>query len=64
MGDLRQLFPPSEIRKPYGQLIRCAHCLADVDIIEIELTAPMRMRPDVCGQCLAAGHDPEPLEAA
>lgn len=51
-----------EIRRlaPQGRLIVCASCNETVDVIEIDLGAPNRMRPDVCGSCLVAGADPEP----
>lgn len=58
MGDLRDLFPRTEIPKPYGRLIRCEACGADVDIIEIQVrNATSSMDPGRCGQCIT---DPEP----
>lgn len=60
-GSVRDLYPERSIARPFGRLIHCPGCDEDVDVIEINLGGTGRsMRPDVCGDCQAAGKDPEP----
>lgn len=60
-GSIRELFPHDDTLAPRGRLLECASCHELVDIIEIDLGGTgSSMRPDVCGQCIVAGHDPEP----
>lgn len=47
--------------QPIGRLLECASCGELVDVIEIDVGGTGRsMRPDVCGECIVAGADPEP----